>query len=267
MEVSSGLNRVYRIQRETPIAMSSPRLKSAVSGKSSAPLSRTEEAYDRIRLEILTFGLLPGELVSEVALAERLELSLAAVRAVLPRLRHDGLLINKKRRGQMVSPVTLEDIENTYELRYLLEPRAAEQAVGNIDKGVLKKLNERASPATLPSDRQTKLDAMFAHREFHLAIAAACTNKQLAQWICHLNDKVLRFQYLDLRSSEARGFGWRNNHADIVAAFDKGDPKKAAEAMREDVSGGRELVLQAIMDLPEFRKLNLTGSNLGQATG
>ena len=193
--------------------MSSPRLRSVVREKSGVPLSRTEQAYDRIRLEILTFGLLPGELISEVALAERFDLSLAAVRAVLPRLRHDGLLINKKRRGQMVSPVTLEDIENTYELRYLLEPRAAEKAVGNVNVDLLRKLDEPASVPTLSSDRKTKLDAMIAHREFHLAIAAACTNEQLAQWIGHLNDKVLRFQYLDLRSSEVGGFGWRNNHA------------------------------------------------------
>ena len=231
-------------------------------GQSRNPLSRTEQAYERIRLEILTFGLSPGELISEVSLAERFDLSLAAVRAVVPRLRHEGLLINKKRRGQMVSPVTLEEIDNTYELRYLLEPKAVEQAVGNVDVAALRALDEKASAWTLAGGRKSKLDAMFAHRQFHLAIAAACTNEQLAQWIGHLIDKVLRFQYLDLRSSEVGGFDWRANHAGILTALDEGDPQRAADAMRQDISNGRGLVLQAALGLPEFRRLNLGGGEL-----
>ena len=241
--------------------MNSPPLTLIADEDAGAPLSRTEQAYERIRLEILTFGLLPGELVSEISLAERFELSLAGVRAAVPRLRHEGLFINKKRHGQMVSPVTLEEIDNTYELRYLLEPKAAEQAVGNVDVDALRALDKRAGAWTLAGDRPSKLEAMFAHRQFHLAIAAACRNDQLAQWIGHLVDKVLRFQYLDLRSSEAGGLDWSVNHAGIISALDEGDPKRAADAMRQDISNGRELVLQAALGLPEFRKLNLGGGD------
>ena len=88
------------------------------------------------------------------------------------------------------------------------------------------------------------------------------TDHLLLTWIGHLIDKVLRFQYLDLRSSEVGGFDWRANHAGILTALDEGDPKRAADAMRQDISNGRELVLQAALGLPEFRRLNLGGGEL-----
>ncbi len=234
---------------------------------SSAPLSRTEQAHGRIRLEILTFGLLPGEMISEVSLANRFDLSIAAVRAALPRLRQDGLLINKKRWGQMVCPITIEDIEHTYELRSLLEPLAAKKAVKNLDAGRLRQLDEKVSAGQLFGDRESGVDAIFAHREFHIAIATACGNSQLAKWISELLDKVVRFQYLDLRHSEARGISWQDCHQDIITAFENGDPQQAVEAMQADVNGGRELVLQAITNLPEFRKLNLGGADSRDVAG
>ena len=239
--------------------MNSIRLRSLSNQEAGAPLSRSESAYERIRIEILTFGLMPGELVSEVSLAERYKLSLAAVRAILSRLRHEGLLINMKRRGQMVSPVTFEDINNTYQLRYLLEPTAAEQAVGKVDVDELKQLDEQASSSAPANDRKALLETILAHRAFHLAIAAACTNEQLAQWIFQLNDKVLRYLYLDLRNSETHGIGWHNSHTGIIDAIVNGEPERAADAMRADIDSGLKMVSQAILHLPDFRKLNLAG--------
>ncbi len=256
----------HTANKKTAIPMKLSPLRTVPHGESSGRSSRAEQAYSRIRLEILTFGLLPGEMVSEVALTERFELSLGAVRAVLPYLRQDGLLINKKRRGQMVCPVTLDDIDNTYELRCLLEPVAAEKAVTRLNAETLRDLDEEVSAHILAGDRESLVEAIFAHRDFHVAIAAACGIPQLARWISDLHDKVVRFQYLNLQNAEAQGVSWPDNHKDIINAFEDSDPQRAAEAMQEDVSGGSESMLQVILSRPEFREMNIAGSELREAT-
>ena len=230
-------------------------------------LSSAERVYDRLHLEILTFGLIPGETFSEASLATRFDFPIAAVRAALSRLRQDGLMINKKRLGHMVRPVTLEDIHNTYEMRGLLEPVAVEKAIKYLDPEVLRKLDLELNKATRKSDRKSQVKALFVHQEFHLTIAQASGNQQLEKWIRELSDHVLRFQYLDIRNSEISGQGWQDQHQDIITAIEQGNARKAAEAMKEDIAGGHELVMQAILNLPEFRKLNLGGSSINAGTG
>lgn len=235
--------------------------------RSRSKLSSAERVYDKLHLEILTFGLVPGETFSEASLATRFDFPIAAVRAALSRLRQEGLMINKKRLGHMVRPVTFEDIHNTYEMRGLLEPVAVEKAINHLDPKVLHKLEQELNKANQKGDRKSKVKSLFVHREFHLTIAKASGNQQLEKWIRELSDHVLRFQYLDIRNSEISGEGWVDQHKDIIAAIEQGDARKAAEAMKEDIVGGHDLVMQAILNLPEFQKLNLGGSGTDTETG
>ncbi len=223
---------------------------------SKSTLSRSEQAYRQIRLEILTFGLLPGEAISEASLAERFDLTIAAVRAALPRLRQEGLLHNQLRRGQVVSAVTVEDIRQTYEMRYILEPAAAEKAVKSIDIKKLQELDKRSCAPVRPQDKDADIETIFANRDFHVAIGDDSGNYLLAKYIHELHDRMVRFQYL-LRESEIGKSTWEHSHDDIIAAFKKGDPKLAAETVREHVRMGLEYTLQAVMKFPEVQKLPL----------
>jgi len=231
------------------------KLAEGADGNSPPPISRAEQAYRQIRLAILSFELRPGEVVSEGALADRFDLKIASVRAALPRLRQEGLLINQQR-GQIVSPVTLQDIQQTYELRFLLEPAAAEKAVRRLDASVLRELDEQARAPTEPGDRASELQSIFANRDFHVSIAQNCGNEQLLKYIRELQDETIRFQYL-LRQSEAGGIPWQHSHENIIAAFEEKSPQKAAEAMKEHIRLGRSHTLQAVMELPEFQQLPL----------
>lgn len=227
-------------------------------------LSAAEQAYQWIRLEILTFGMEPGSAVSEMSLSKMCGLPIAAIRAAVPRLRQDGLLINLNRRGQMVSPVTLENIEQTYEMRFLLEPAAAEKSVNRIDLKKLKKLDIKARAPTQSgvNKRASEVNSMLANRDFHVAIADSSGNQQLAKCLRDVHDRVMRFQYL-LRHSEAGGLPWKNSHEDIIAAFEQTDTKMVNKAIREHIRKGRELTVNAVLSLPEFKQLHLTGESAG----
>ena len=90
--------------------------------------SLAEQAYIRLRHEILTCILSPGQVVSERELARRYEVSKTPIREALTQVCHDGLMQRLPGRGYMVAPITTKDIRELFDLRLILEVAAAEQA-------------------------------------------------------------------------------------------------------------------------------------------
>jgi DNA-binding GntR family transcriptional regulator len=224
-----------------------------------ARASLKDHAYERLRLEIITFGLKPGERVSESQIAERFDIGIAAVRAALPRLVQEGLVINRRRLGHLVAPITVQDIRDIYELRAVLEPAAAELAVGRLDPRELEKLDVYSSMPVAPGDRDGEVAALFANREFHDAICAATGNERMRVMIRQLHDLSIRFQYL-LRHAREHDEEWRGSHKAIIAAFERGDRAAVRDETLEHIRRGQQLMMDALMELPEVRTINIGGA-------
>ncbi len=61
-------------------------------------------------------------------MAARYGLGKSPIRAALPRLVQEGFVEKSSERGTFVAPLTLRAVRDTYQMRYLLEPAAAELA-------------------------------------------------------------------------------------------------------------------------------------------
>jgi DNA-binding GntR family transcriptional regulator len=98
---------------------------SALSPESGGPtVTLDSEAYQRIRLLILSGQFPPGYILGETALAEACQVSRTPIREALARLQQDGL-VERVGRQLRVPPRRLEEILAIYELRFLLEGFAA----------------------------------------------------------------------------------------------------------------------------------------------
>lgn len=226
----------------------------------SARVSIKDRVYDRIRSDIMVFELKPGERISESQLAERLGVGLASVRAVLPKLVQEGLLINKRRLGHVVAPITMQEIRNVCQLREILEPEAAELAAQRVDIAVLEEIDARSKANVKPGDRRAEMKSLMANREFHIAIAAATGNQQLQRWVAQLQDFSIRFQYL-LRHSAALKEDWEHSHEPIIDALRTRDGTLAREAMAQHLREGRILLIQSVMELPTMQDINIGDIN------
>lgn len=215
-----------------------------------------QQAYERLHMEIVTFGLRPGEVVSELALSQRFDLGIAAVRAALLRLSQDGLVIAQRRRGHTIAPITVQDLKQIYFLRSCLEPAAAELAVGRVDTALLRKLDRQSSIKTQGADRRAELRSLEGNHAFHIAIAAATGNARLLQWVQQLHDLSFRFQYL-LRHSEVDGEHWGSSHESLIKAFENRDAAQARACMAEHVAEGQELTMRMLMDRPEVQSAQM----------
>ena len=90
-------------------------------GGGSAEQNLNDIAYATIKDDIISCVLQPGADVSEGMLVTRYELGKAPIRSALMRLRQEGLIISRGRQGNAVSPVTLRDVKEVFQLRLVLE--------------------------------------------------------------------------------------------------------------------------------------------------
>jgi len=110
-------------------------------------------------LEMVTSGhYLPGERLTETALAEQLQVSRAPLREAIRELADQGILVNRPYRDLRVRPVSAQDLEELYSLRTALEQFAfrlawsmrSPEALRGLEEryGALIEALERGDPAT-----------------------------------------------------------------------------------------------------------------------
>src|SRR5580692_9864142 len=136
-----------------------------------------EQAYQRIRTEILFYQLPPGSRVSEASLTRRFDLRQAAVRSALQRLMQEGLVEKADERNLRVAPLTLRDVQDIYGLRIILEPRAAElAAAAGLAASALERLRRISQSSYELTSHAQLVEFLSANREFNLIIASAAGN-------------------------------------------------------------------------------------------
>jgi DNA-binding GntR family transcriptional regulator len=206
----------------------------------------TERAYERLRRDIISCAIAPGSEISETQLCGHYNLGKAAVRVALTRLSHDGLVRAIPRRGYMVVPVTLQDIQDVFELRLLLEPAAARLAAGKVNAQQLRTYDEACSAGYQPGDTKSTSRFLEANKAFHVAIAHATGNARLASAVEHLLDEMTRLLHLGLglrKGAHEAHF----EHKSLIKALVRGDGELAERLCREQIEASRQMIVAAIL--------------------
>ena len=144
-----------------------------------APPSLVEMAVHRLRTEILSGALVPGERIVEGKLTQRFGTSRAPLREALRLLGEQGLVEHLPRRGVRVSRLSARDIDELFTLRDALEHFAVRCALGGPARLPLDDLRaavEEMERAAVEGDPTAKA---AAHRAFHLAVVALAGHHHL----------------------------------------------------------------------------------------
>lgn len=217
----------------------------------------SERAYERIKHDIICCLYAPGTEISEAQLCAQYKLGKAPVRMALSRLAQDGLVRAIPRRGYMVSPVTLKDIQDVFELRLILEPQAARRAAGHVDVKRLRLLDEICRAGYQPDQPKSIARFLEANKEFHVAIAQAAGNMRVVHAVAQLLDEMTRLLHL--------GLGFRNRtqemqheHRTLLRALIRGDGATAEKICQEQIEAAREMVMKAILSSDTVMNATIT---------
>ena len=99
------------------------------------PRSLTSAVQGRLRADILSTRLLPGQKLHIAGLAKQFSVSLAAVREALSRLVADGLVQASDQRGFRVSPVSSADLRDVTQTRVDIEGLALRRSIEKMRQG------------------------------------------------------------------------------------------------------------------------------------
>jgi DNA-binding GntR family transcriptional regulator len=212
------------------------------------PAGLADRVYNQLRDNIGSHQIRPGERLQEVGLAAQLGVSRTPVREALARLESEGMIVVEGR-GFVVPELTDADIEEIYELRFLLEPAAAKSAVGEVgsaaDLASMSAAIDDAVAAEKTGDFRAFLDA---NSRFHNAWRALIPNRRMSKLLDQYVGHVRFLRVLTLGDASARKAalsGMKNIHA----AFKKRDAQAAADVMTKHLEVARHYLIEAIRQI------------------
>ena len=204
-----------------------------------------DKIYDRIMKDILMGVYKPGEQLSVKNLAQKYEVSASPIRDALNALKKDRLVEIVPRMGYFVSRVTIREIQETYELRIILEGASAEMAAGRITEKELQYL-ERLPDSYVYGDMDSYLTYLESNREFHFRIALASGNYQLAKIIESLLYQMQRLVFLST-GSDQHYHEILDAHPALIKALRRGDGAEARRVMIKGIEDARAGAMEEIL--------------------
>lgn len=200
-----------------------------------------ERVYEDIKAMVMDHGIAPGARVGIDALARRLDVSATPVREALARLESDGLVVKRPNAGYRATDLLDPDgLRDLFEMRLLLEPKAASLAAENADGADLQRLRDivermRSHPETGESYAVYHRFALL-DQEFHDTLAASAGRPLLADAVNRLHSHLHLFR---LTSAPGAAGTTIEEHERIVDAVARRNPEQAAEAMTTHLRSSR----------------------------
>ncbi len=169
-----------------------------------------EQAYRRLRVEILHGALMPGERLRAADLHGRFGLGLTPIREALGRLAAENLVELENHRGSRVREASLAELADLMATRRGIERLCLEASIAHGDAAweaeIVASLH-LLSRTELPKGEDDRTGATLweaRHRRFHAALVAACGSAWMLRFWNLLSDHSERYRKVRLlRHTEA----------------------------------------------------------------
>lgn len=213
-------------------------------GESGAMMSLRDKAYYAIKNKILRCQYESNGFLNETALMEELQVSRTPIREALTRLEQEGLVTVLPKKGVMVRTLTINEINQSFEARMLLEPFIIRKDLKYLD---LKKLHEirDKSEELIESALDPEQFALLDDR-FHRLLAQGCSNLYFRNMLAHIFDQHMRIRVLSGSDIWERHKEAAKEHQKIIDLIFMGERDKAGDAMLFHLKGSRETALRSL---------------------
>lgn len=233
----------------TPEPLSFARLVALETARPAYPKSLVELAYERLLSMLVTMKIAPGAHISIEALARELEISQTPIREALTLLEAQKLAHKIPNVGfRAADLLTRQEINDLFELRLLIEPRAAAFAAERSSQQSFEALTRLAGELARITQASEIDYAQFAEGDarLHHLVATASGNRFIAETIegLHVHLHIFRFLFRTNATEKAV-----NEHATIIEALLARDPAAADAAMRAHLQASHARMDQVLAEL------------------
>lgn len=203
------------------------------------------QVYEIIKKDIITCAFKPGQQIAQQQLADRYGVGVTPVREALQKLTREGLIQPIPRFGYLVTPITVADVAEVFELRMILESAAARLAALRATPEQLEHLSEQASSTYIFKVRDSYSDFLGHNREFHVAVANASGNRRLAASVAQVMDEMTRMFHLGLDVKDSAG-EMRDEHQELVEMLRRKDSVSAEQVVLAQILRSQGRIFEAL---------------------
>ena len=223
-----------------------------------------DQAYQAILMDILACKLDPGSQIAQSALMEKYDFGVTPVREALKRLEFEGFVRTIPRYGYIITPVTVKDVEDIYEMRAILEKASVRLAVQRASEYQINELSKFAELTYVYKDTESYQQFLEKNNIFHYSIAVAGGNLKLAETLLNLLNQMIRIFNLglDLRDSAEE---MRTEHVALIKSIQSRDSSLAERIVIDQINHSRQRVIQMISQKLEHRSISQNELMLDQS--
>lgn len=214
--------------------------------RQESDVSLAEQAYERIKADIVTCALTPGEQIAQPQLAERYGFGTTPIREALQRLAQEGYVRPMPRYGYMVSPVTLSDVKEIFELRSIIDQAAVKLVVVRATQEQLETILEIANYTFKHRDELDYSEFLTQGEEFHNVIADVSGNERLAAVSHKLSGELTRIFFIGLNQRDYKN-QMLEEHLALAQALSERDAARCVSLVESHNESSLSLVLEALM--------------------
>lgn len=206
--------------------------------------SLSEQAYLKIKKQIISGKLSPGEKLKETKLAETLEISRTPIREALKRLEMEGLVSIHSSQGMEVTNFTPKAMFSLFECNSVLEGLAAKKAAENIDEYTITFLEETLFLSDKYFGEGNLEKVVEKNTVFHDTIVQASDNASLIHLMTLMRSQILA--YRSFISSFYFRSSFSEEHKNIFNAIKSNDGELSELLMREHIIKDYEAIYSQI---------------------
>ncbi|MAY88511.1 MAG: transcriptional regulator [Pseudooceanicola sp.] len=214
--------------------------------------TRTEAAYARLRDDILSGELKPGEKLRLERLRDSYGFGLSSIREALSKLSSEQLVGTTGQRGYWVEPISREEFDDITNMRLFIEPEAVERSIANATLdweaqfvaayhrlvGVEKSLDAMRETASAAWERE--------NRNFHHRLIVNCGSDWMLRFVATLIEQSERYRRQAVRLNAIPQEILQAEHRAIYDAALARNGRLAAELLRVHISNSAKSLAAAL---------------------
>ena len=194
-----------------------------------------EAVHDELRGAILRNQLPAGMILNQVHVAKRLGVSRTPLREAFRMLQREGLIEGESNKRMRVAGLSLDDLEDLYAMRILLEGLAIRLSVPLLTEGALSAL-EKLLQEMEKFARMEDYEAWeVPHRKFHTGLVQ-CVGERQRREIMRLSEHAERYRRAYTTEAPRAWAKGVKEHKAILDACIARDPVSASERLARHYS-------------------------------
>jgi DNA-binding GntR family transcriptional regulator len=208
--------------------------------------SAASRVADALRDEILHGVTAPGSRLSQLSLAERFGVSRIPVRDALQMLAGEGLVLPTSNATAVVIGMSVQELQELYELREAIEPMATQLAVPKVGRADIMTMRRQI---TLMETSNEAPIWLAANADFHAAIYKRAGRPRMIELVEQLRRLTDRYLYMHLEVI-GQTEHLHAEHAGILEAVESGDAVLTAELTRQHLATSHDYILSYLLEHP-----------------